>query len=160
MWKLVQKKLILCGVFLLIHTPFVNNLKCSTQFTFFFWPPHIAYVLWQYEGYTVMYSQNPRKITRAEPKRFSEGSDYILPHIPTLAFIKTLSNLRNNAAFLVGQYWKRWFSVLLWQIGLYFAVFDQLSWANIKKYIPRDFCLFIAILLNFLIWTQICVKVY
>ena len=43
-------------------------------------------------------------------------------------------------SFLVGQYWKSWFSLLVWQLGLYFPVLPR-RWSNTGPYRPsRELC--------------------
>ena len=43
-------------------------------------------------------------------------------------------------SFLVGQYWKSWFSLLVWQLGLYFPVLPS-RWSNTGPYRPsRELC--------------------
>ena len=54
------------------------------------------------------------------------------------------SQLKRNIppvlSFLVGQYWKSWFSVLVWQLGLYFPVLPS-RWSNTGPYRPsRELC--------------------
>ena len=80
-------------------------------------------VLWQEQGYTVKYSLSTKEIPRGEPKGFLEGSGYISPYIPTWVIIQTCSISKSyisSMAFLDGQYWKSWFSVLVWQLGWIF----------------------------------------
>ena len=84
---------------------------------------YIISVLWRQDGYTVIYSLSPREIPRAEPEVFPEGSGYISPYILTWVIIQTLSILKShtsNMSFLLWQYWKSWFSVLVWQLGYIF----------------------------------------
>ena len=70
------------------------------------------------------YSLSTREIPRAEPKGFPEGSVHISPYIPpTWVMIRTFSiskGYSSSISFLVGQYWKSWFSVLVWQLGYIF----------------------------------------
>ena len=80
-------------------------------------------ILWQEEGYTVKYGLSTREIPRAEPKGFLEGSGYISQYILTWVIIQTFSiskSYTSSMSFLVGQYWKSWFSVLVWQLGYIF----------------------------------------
>ena len=48
-------------------------------------------------------------------------------------FLKMIHTVLSS---LVGYYWKSGFSVLIWQLGLYFPVYAQLSWANTETYSP------------------------
>ena len=86
----------------------------------------IVSVLWQEEGYMVKYSRSTREMQRAEPERFSEGSGYISPYILSCVTIQTFSiskSYTSSMSFLVGQYWKSWFSILIWQLGYIFPYY-------------------------------------
>ena len=110
----------------------LHNTELSTlHSTTLDWTFHIAQcfkrlhktvsVLWQEEGYTVKYSLSSREIPRAEPEGFPEGSGYISPYIPTWVIIQTFSICKRFTqvlSFVVGKFWKIWFSVLVWQLGL------------------------------------------
>ena len=51
-----------------------------------------------------------------------------------------LKIIRPALSFPVGQYWKSWFSVLVWQLGLYFLVLP-IRWSNTGPYGPSgEFC--------------------
>ena len=68
---------------------------------------------------TVKYSLSMREIQRAEPEGFPEGSGYVSPYIPTWVMIKAFSISNNytfSMSFLVGKYWKGWFSILVSQL--------------------------------------------
>ena len=60
-----------------------------------------------------------------------------IQYIPTQAIIQTPSTSKNVTSSIIlpgWQYWKSWFSVLLWQLGLYFPVFTQLRWMNTEEF--------------------------
>ena len=102
----------------------------------------IVSLLWQEEGYTVIYSLSTREIPRAKPDEFPEGSGYISPYIPTWVIIHSqfLKSILPVLSFLVRQYWKSWFSVLVWKLGLYFPVLPS-SWSNMGPYRhSRELC--------------------
>ena len=72
------------------------------------------------------------------------GSGYISPYIPTWVIIQTFSISKSYTFSIVlpgpGQYWKRWFSVLVWQLELYFPILPS-RWRNIDPYRPsRELC--------------------
>ena len=84
---------------------------------------NIASVLWRDKGFTVKYSLSTREIPRAEPGGCPGASGYISPYIQTWVIIHTFSmskSYTSRMSFLVGQYWKSWFSVLVWQLGYIF----------------------------------------
>ena len=90
---------------------------------------YIVYVLWGEEGYTMNYSLSPREIPRPKPEGFPEGPDYISLCFLTQVTIQTFTITNPALTFLGDQYWKSWFSVLLWQLG------------NTGKYCPVDWAI-------------------
>ena len=79
--------------------------------------------------------QSPRDFPRAQPmihcisrlESYYKHSQFPIFILPVLSF-------------LVGQYWKSWFSVLVWQLGLYFPVLPS-RWSNTGPYRPsRELC--------------------
>ena len=79
--------------------------------------------------------RNPRDFPRAQAifHRLSQlESKYRHSH-----FLKVILPV---LSFLVGQYWKSWFSLLVWQLGLYFPVLPR-RWSNTGPYRPsRELC--------------------
>ena len=70
------------------------------------------------------------------PRDFPVGSGYISPYIPTWVIIQTFSiskSILPVLSFLVGQHWKSWFSVLVWQLGYIFPYCpaDEAIWVRI-----------------------------
>ena len=92
----------------------------------------IVSVLWWEEGYMEKYSLNAREIPREEPKGFSRAQaifhsiSWLESQYRHSQFLKCILPV---LSFLVGQYRKSWFSILVWQLQLYFPVLPS-RWSN------------------------------
>ena len=80
-----------------------------------------VFILWR----EVKCCLSPREIPKAEPEEIFKGVGYILMYIPTRVIIQTLSISKNYSSRIVlpcSAIWKSWFSILLWQLGIYFPL--------------------------------------
>ena len=94
--------------------------------------PAATTVVWQDEGYSMKYSLSPREIPRSKPKGFPEGSGYVSSYFLTRVTIQTFLITNLALTFLGDQYWKNWFSVLLWLLGNT-GKFCSVAWAILDR---------------------------
>ena len=89
-------------------------------------------VLWREEGYTVKYSLSTREIPRDFPR--AQAIFHGISQLETKCrHSQFMIIILSVMSFLVGQYCKSWFSLLVWQLGYIFLYcpVDEAIWVHI-----------------------------